>query len=167
MNLRMYILAVFAAFSFLSCNSSSSENQQENKLTATINGKEWQFFEVDASRGDEGIEITGLGYLEGDRGAIPVHLTIKVVDVPPAGEITTPYKAYFSPNTQEDAALATIRPEDQPETYDTQLDSNALGTFTITEATDKQLSGEFKFVATDKSGRTLEVENGRFSKLSL
>jgi hypothetical protein len=166
MNLRMYILAVFAAFSFLSCNS-SGENQQEIKLTATINGEEWQFFEVDATRGDGGIEITGLGYLEGNQGAVPVHLTMKVVDVPAAGEIATPYEAYFSPNTQENAALATIRPEDQPEAYDTQLDPNAIGTLTITEATNNQFSGEFNFVATDKAGRKLEVENGRFNKLSL
>ena len=165
MNIRTYLLALFTVVSFLSCNSSDN-NQQESKLTATINGEEWEFFEVEVNRGNEGLDITGLGYLEGDQGAIPVRLNMSVVDLPPEGEITTPYKAYFAPNTLEDAALATIKPEDQPVTFETELDPNALGTFIITEASGNQISGEFNFVATDKTGRSLKVENGQFNQLS-
>ncbi len=167
MNIRSTILALFVALGFLSCNSSGENQQENNKLTATINGEEWEFFEVDVKRGDAGIEITGQGYLGGDRGAIPVQLTMSVVDVPATGQISTPYKAYFAPNTQENAALATIKPEDAPGPFDTELDPNALGTLIISEATENEISGEFNFVATDANGRKLEVENGRFNNLSL
>lgn len=165
MKIRMYLLAFFTVFCFISC-SSSGESEEESTLTATINGEEWQFFDVDVNRSNGGLDISASGYLEGNQGAVPVQLEMKLVDVPVEGEITTPYTAYFSPNTQEDAVIATIQPGDQPETYDTNLDPNATGSLVITEASDNQISGEFNFIATDKSGRQLEVENGKFSKLS-
>lgn len=165
MMIRMYLLALFTVFCFFSCNS-SGESQEESTLTATINGEEWQFFDIEVNRDNGGLDISASGYLEGNQGAVPVQLEMKFVDVPVEGDITTPYTAYFSPNTQEDAVIATIKPADQPETYDTSLDPNATGRLVITDASNNQISGEFNFVATDKAGRQLEVENGKFNQLS-
>lgn len=163
MKFKSFLFAFFV-FIFLSCAPSQEE---EETLTATINGEEWEFYEVTVNREADGMEIQAMGYLEGDRGAVPVNMKINVVEIENGGPISTPYVAYFAPNTQELAATATIEPTDQPDIFDTELSVNAQGTFTITEATDSVISGEFNFIATDKVGRRLEVENGRFNNLRL
>lgn len=163
MKFKLYLLVLFI-FSAFSCTPSQDE---EETLTATINGEEWEFFEINVNREPDGMKIQAMGYLEGDGGAIPVNLKIDVIEMADEGPISTPYVAYFAPNTQDLAARATIEPTDKPVVFDTELDVNSRGRFVITEATDSIISGEFNFIATDKSGRRLEVENGRFNNLRL
>lgn len=168
MNLRSYLLAFLAAFTFLSCGS-TEENGEDDRLTATINGEEWEFINVTVNRennpdGDV-IEINATGYLEGDRGAIPTSLMMEIVGLPSNESISTPFELSFAPSTTGTAAHATIEPEGSPGVFDTHLDVNADGIIVITEATDNQMSGEFRFTATDQQGRSLEVENGKFNNL--
>lgn len=164
MNFRSYLLALLAVFTFFSCGS--SDENREDKLTATINGEEWEFFNVSVERTEEDVlEINADGYLEGDRGAIPSHLMMTIVGVPENEPINTPYELTFAPSTTGTAAHATIEPEGAPSVFDTQLDVNTNGVIVITEASDSQISGEFNFIATDQEGRRLEVENGRFNNL--
>lgn len=167
MNLRSYLLAFLAVFTLFSCGS--SDENGEDRLTATINGEEWEFFVVNVDRQNEPdgdvIEITANGYLEGERGAVPTNMTLEVVGLPPNDRINTPFEITFAPGTTGTAAHATINAEGTPATFDTHLDVNADGVLVITEASDSQMSGEFRFTATDQEGRSLEVENGRFNNL--
>lgn len=168
MNLRSYLLAFLAVFTLFSCGSSDEDS--EERLTATINGEEWEFINIRTSRQNEPdgdvIEISADGYLEGDRGAVPTNMTMEVVGLPPNERINTPFEITFAPGTTGTAAHATIGAEGTPATFDTHLDVNTEGVLVITEASDSQMSGEFRFTATDQEGRSLEVENGRFNNLN-
>lgn len=167
MNLRSYLLAFLAAFTLLSCGS--SEEEGEDRLTATINGEEWEFINVRVNRennpdGDV-IEINATGYLEGDRGAIPTSLMMEIIGLPSNEGITTPFEISFAPSTTGTAAHATIEPEGSAGVFDTKLDINTEGIIVITDINESQMSGEFRFTATDQQGRSLEVENGKFNDL--
>lgn len=167
MNLRFYLLAVLAVFTLFSCGS-SNENGEE-RLTATINGEEWEFINVRVNRENKSdgdvIQINATGYLEGERGAIPTSLMMEIVGLPPNERIDTPFELSFAPSTTGTAAHATIEPEGSTGVFDTHLDVNANGRIVITEATNNQMSGEFRFTATDQEGRSLEVENGKFNSI--
>lgn len=167
MNLRSYLFAFLTVFILFSCGS--SDENGEDRLTATINGEEWEFINVNVNRenkpdGDV-IEITATGYLEGDRGAVPTSLMMEVVGLPPNEEINTPFEISFAPSTTGTAAHATIEPEGAPAVFDTHLDVNTNGVFVITDVNDATMSGEFRFTATDQEGRSLDVENGRFNNI--
>lgn len=167
MNLRFYLLAVLAVFTLFSCGS-SNENGEE-RLTATINGEEWEFINVRVNRENKSdgdvIQINATGYLEGERGAIPTSLMMEIVGLPPNERIDTPFELSFAPSTTGTAAHATIEPEGSTGVFDTHLDVNTNGRIVITEATNNQMSGEFRFTATDQEGRSLEVENGKFNSI--
>ncbi len=164
---KAFFLALLPLFLIFSCNSSGGSS--EEKFTATINDENWEFYDLTASRNGEDLEIRGKGYLNGDRGAIPVDLTMTIVSVPETDQLKsqTPYTAYFSPNTQETAVHATIEPQDSQLVYDTKLDPNGTGELVITEVEGSSISGEFTFTATDRSGRKLEVTDGKFNGLQL
>lgn len=166
MNLKFYLIAFLAFLTFFSCNS-SDENNEEDKLTATLNGEEWEFFSVrvNSNPEEEVLEIKANGYLEGDRGALPVALTMTMVGVPPIEELNTPYEFSFAPSTIGTAATATIESDITQSVFDTALDVNTNGVIVITETSDSLISGEFNFIATDKMGRRMEVENGRFKDI--
>lgn len=163
---KAIFLALLPLLVFFSCNSSSEENA-EPTFTATINGESWEFYDLTANRNGEDVEIQGKGYLNGDRGAVPVDLKMTIVALPEVENIETPFTAYFAPNTLESAVFATIEPTDQQVVYDTKLDPNARGNLVIQEVNNSSISGEFNFIAADKTGRTLEVSNGKFSNLDL
>lgn len=186
MTIKTYLLSIFSICFLFACDTGTTgdtategvetveaeeepttETAVESKITATINGEEWKSYNVQLDYSEEGMEIEAGGYLPAEARPIPATMHITVVGLPEGGEITTPYRAYFVPNTQENAAVASIRPDDMPEVYETELDPNAEGAFVITEATGSSISGEFNFIATDKNGRTLKVENGTFTNLSL
>lgn len=186
MTIKTYLLAFFSICFLFACDSGTTgdaanegvetvegerepieETADKNRITATINGEEWKSFNVQTDYSEEGLEIEAGGYLPGEARPIPATMHITIVGIPAGAKIHTPYRAYFAPNTLENAAIATITPDDMPEVYETELDPNAKGAFVITEATDSSISGEFNFIATDKNGRTLRVENGTFTNLSL
>lgn len=163
MNMRSCLFAFLAVITFFSCNSDENE---EDRLTATINGEEWEFFSVTVERPEEDVlEIKANGYLEGDRGAVPSKLTMTMVGVPQNGSIETPFEFSFAPSTTGTAAHATIESENTRSVFDTQLDVNTNGVIVIREASDSLISGEFNFIATDKLGKRIEVENGRFKDI--
>lgn len=163
---KTLLLALLPFLVFFSCNSSSEEDD-EPQFTATINEENWEFYDLTASRNGEDVEIVGKGYLNGDRGAVPVDLSMTLVALPEPAQIETPYTAYFAPNTQGRAVFATIDPIDQDHVFDTKLDPNAIGTFVINEVNGNSISGEFSFIAVDKVGRKLEVTDGEFNNLIL
>lgn len=186
MIIKSYLLAVFSICSLLACDSGTTgdaanektetvkgerepteEKADKNKITATINGEEWKSYNVQVDYSEEGLEIKAGGYLPGEARPIPATMHISVVGIAEGAKIHTPYKAYFAPNTLENAAIANIRPDDMPGVYETELDPNAEGAFVIIDATESSISGEFNFIATDKNGRTLKVTNGTFTNLSL
>lgn len=171
MKTKLFFSALFLTFFIFllfSCGSGDSggEVSGEKKLSATVNGEEWIFYNVNTERSAQGLEITGQGYLEGNRETVPMNIELTVTGLPPQGEINTPFEALFAPNTTGNAAKATITPVDRPSVFDTGLDENAQGKFIIKDVSNDALSGEFSFVATDKGGRSLKIENGSFSGLS-
>lgn len=163
---KALLLALLPLLVCFSCNSSSEENA-EPTFTATINDESWEFFDVTANRNGEDVEIRGKGYLDGDRGAVPVDLRMTLVALPEPENIETPYTAYFAPNTLEKSVYATIEPGDEQVVFDTKLDPNARGTFVINEVNNSSINGEFNFIAVDKVGRKLEVNNGKFNNINL
>lgn len=165
MKLRLYFLAFLLSSFIFSCNT-GSENGENKQLTATVNGEDWEFYDVNVNRTGDGFEISAQGYLEGDRTSVPMNLEMTIVGLTEQTEMNTPVEFLFSPNTQGLAATATLIPVDRPFVFDTQLDPNAAGVFIINEANENTISGEFRFVATDKGGRSLAVTDGNFTDLS-
>lgn len=166
MNSKNFFSALFLIFFIFSCGSNGESSGEEQKLSATVNGEEWFFYNLDAERSAQDLEITGQGYLRGDRDTAPMDLKMTVTGLAAEGEISTPFEAYFSPNTTGNAALATIIPVDRTIVFDTKTGPATQGTFVINEAENGTISGEFSFVATDKGGRSLEVNNGKFNDIS-
>lgn len=140
--------------------------ERSNRITATINGEDWEFFDASVNRAGDELEINGQGYIGGDETTEPMNLQITIVGVPEQGEINAPFEASFAPNTEGVAATATIIPVNQPLVFDTELDANADGRIEISEVEGNTISGDFNFIATDQGGRSLEVTNGRFNNLA-
>jgi hypothetical protein len=112
---------------------------------------------------EDGMEITGLGYLNGERGAIGMNLSIKLLGINESSQLQPPFEAVFMPGTQDQAAIATIQPTDKQITYDTQLDANTKGLVRISQMQDGKISGSFNFIAKDQAGNEIRVEEGSFS----
>lgn len=165
MNYKNFLSALFLTFFIFSCGSNGESTEEESRLTATVNGAEWEFYEVNAERSGQELKITGQGYLEGDRNAVPMNLEMTVTGLPAEGEIPTPFEALFSPNTTGNAVVATLLPVDRPSVFDTKLDPNAQGRFVINEVSNEAISGEFSFIATDNAGRSLKVTNGKLNEI--
>lgn len=161
MKLKYYLLSFLLIPFMVSCDL-VGDKPVGHQLTAELNGEEWNFANVEVSRTEDALVITGIGYVATENSGEGVNLQMKIVGFPEEGEIETPYEAHFSPSTQEIAAIATLIPEDRPETFNTTLNPNTTGTIVITDADNNTISGQFDFIAADQNGRTLEVTNGQF-----
>lgn len=161
----VYSLLLFFSLGMLAGCQVEKEEESNALFTATINGEAWKFYEMDVERMSDGLHMKGMGYLNGDRGAEGLNLDLVLVNIGNNSQLEPPFEAYFMPGTQGKAAVATIKPTDSPETYDTELDANAEGRLVITKLENNMISGTFNFVAKNEGGGQLEVSNGSFSNI--
>ncbi len=150
-----------------SCNVEQESGENHN-ITATINGETWYFYNVSTGPTTEGnSRLIAQGYLKGNQGAEPANLEIVFVGIPDLATAGEGYTADFSPSSAGTSAYATLTFPDQGRTFDTKLDPETTGTFTIEEIENNTMSGNFKFKAKDQLGNLVTIESADFENVNL
>jgi hypothetical protein len=161
---KLYFFLFF--FAVVSCNV--TESSPGHDITATINGETWYFYDVSAGNTDQGdATLTAKGYLNGDQGAEPADLEIVFVGLSNISDAGEGYTADFAPTNTGTSAYAVVNFTDQNRQFDTKLDPETTGTFSITEMENNTMSGSFNFNVKDQLGNVLNVESAEFENVAL
>lgn len=165
-NILNILLLTVLVFS-ISCDMTSNSAEEHN-ITATINGETWYFYNVMTNTTEEGdTRMVAQGYLMGERGAEPANLEIVFVGVPDLAAAGEGYTADFAPSSTGTSAWAVLTMPDLSRTFDTKLDPETRGTFTINEIEGDKMSGNFSFNAKDQQGNVVSVESAEFKDVTL
>ncbi|AHM58897.1 hypothetical protein D770_03150 [Flammeovirgaceae bacterium 311] len=161
---KLYFLALF--FVVAACNVTESDPGHD--ITATINGETWFFYNVTTDNTDEGdAMLRAQGYLNGDQGAEPANLEIVFVGLSNIRDAGEGYTADFAPTNAGTSAYAVVDFPDQNRHFNTTLDPETTGTFTITEVANNTMSGNFRFKAKDRLGNVLDIESAEFDDIEI
>lgn len=161
---KLYFLAFFLIVT--ACNVTESDPGHD--ITATINGETWYFYNVASDNTDEGdAMLRAQGYLNGDQGAEPANLEIVFVGLSNISEAGKGFTADFAPTNTGTSAYAVVDFPDQSRHFDTKLDPETTGTFTITEVENNTISGNFRFKAKDQLGNVLDIESAEFDDIEI
>lgn len=167
MKTTLNFLLLFVLCLAFSCNVENSPTEDHN-ITATINGETWYFYNVMTNTTEEGdTRMVAQGYLMGDRGAEPANLEIVFVGVPSLAAAGEGYEADFAPSSAGTSAYAVLNMPELNRTFDTKLDPETTGTFTIKEIENNTMSGSFQFKAKDSQGNLINVESAEFKEVQL
>lgn len=164
---KPYLLILLLFFAATACNV-EKENAADHQIAATINGEEWYFYNAEVSPTDNGgTTLTAQGYLLGDQGTEPATLNITFVGLPGITEEQEGYTASFAPTSNGKSAFATLTFPERNWQFDTKLDTEAQGTFTIEAVEENLMNGTFDFVVKDQAGNSLDLESADFTNVRI
>ncbi|EMR01070.1 hypothetical protein ADICEAN_03794 [Cesiribacter andamanensis AMV16] len=142
---------------------------EEHTITATINGENWYFYDATIRPSDEGgMVLRAMGYLLTEQdNAERANLEITFTGLSSPDQLREGYVAEFAATNTGNSAFAVLRLPNQQLMFDTKLDPETQGTFTVESVEDNQMSGTFSFVAKDQLGRPVTVESGDFDEVEI